>query len=568
MFKRYLVLLLLLVLLSVPVFQMVQAQTTGGTAVLAYYQEPELLNANIRTQTVANIWGAFMERGLLQVLPSGEFAPDLAVSVPSVADGTVSEDGLTITYNLKEGIVWSDGDPFDCDDVVFSYQAATDPDGGSVNASNYADIGSVNCLDPYTVEVVFNQFYAPYLTLFDVMFPSHIGLDTSMQTEWEYNRFPDPVLGPFMMEEWISGDNATLVRNEMYEYWESEGRPYLDAVVLRVVESREVGKQLLISGEVDFVWDLVEADLPLLEGIDGIRLNSVPGLGTERLLLNLRDPEAYAPSAAQLREDPMWHWALGDVRVRRAIELGIDKQAIADNLLYGLVTLGTTEYNLGWAAGNVAPSEFNPDAAMALLEEAGWTDEDGDGVRECHGCLYAEEGRALRLKYQTTSGNALREQAQQVILQNMSAIGVEFYLENVPSAELFASYSSGAFRKIGNFDILMYTTSGGVDPHGQMLGYYASESIPSDENGGSGFNYSRLVNDEIDAQLAIAGSSPDLEVRRAAYQRVAELLDEEKSMIFLYDRGEIVGLSTAFMGYEENIWTANNWNSDMWWLDI
>lgn len=564
MSKRYLILLLLLALVIVPV---THAQKQGGTAVLAYYQEPEMLHPYVRTQTVAGIWGTYMERGLIAVLPSGEYVPDLTTEVPSIANGGVSEDGLNVTYHLKDNIVWSDGDPFDCQDVLFTYNAIMDPDSGSVFKSDYENIASVSCPDPFTVEVVYSQFYAPFLGLFGQILPSHIGLDISKQSEWTYNRFPDPVLGPFKMEEWVSGDHATLVRNENYEYWASEGRPYLDSLILRVVESREVGKQLLISGEVDFVWDLVEADVPTMEGIDGIVINSVDSHGTERMLLNMRDPELDAPSPTQLRENPSWHWALGDVRVREAIQLGIDKQVIVDNLLYGLPTVGTAEINLGWAAVDIPPSEFNPDKARALLDEAGWTDQDGDGVRECHGCLYAEEGRPLRLKYQTTSGNALREQSQQVVISMMADIGVELYIENVPSSELFGSYANGAFRKHGNFDIIEYSTSYDLDPHSHVYTLYDSSQMPSDENSGGGQNYSRMIDDEIDAQLEIAGSTPDLDVRRAAYQRVAEIVAQEVPIIYLYNRARVNGLSADFRGYEENLWMSNSWNADEWWLD-
>jgi len=557
----------MLVLLSIPAFQIVHAQTQGGTAVLAYYQEPELLLPYVSTQTVAQIWERFMYRGLVDTNPAGEYIPDLAVEVPSVKNGGVSEDGLTITYHLKDNIVWSDGDPFDCEDVVFTYDAIVYPDGPAASKNGYTDIASVTCPDPYTVEVVYKQFYAPFLGLFGTIIPSHIGLDLADQTDWPLNRFPDPVLGPFKMKEWVSGDHATLVRNENYEYWASEGRPYLDALILRVVESREVGKQLLISGEVDFVWDLSEADQPALEGIDGIRLNAVPGVGTERLVLNWRDPEIDALTADQIREDPHWHWALGDVRVRRAIEAGINKQEIVDNLLYGLATVGTTELNLGWAKTNIEPSVYDPDLARQLLEEAGWTDTDGDGIRECHGCLYAEEGRVLRLKYQTTSGNALREQSQQLIVARMREIGIEFYLENVPSAELFGSYASGAFRRHGHFDIIMFTTSPSVDPQNFIANRFSSVNIPSELNGGSGDNYYRWVDDELDSLVELAGSTPDQDIRRDAYQKIAEMAKDQVPMIYLYDRAEVVGLSSDFMGYEENIWANAGYGSDKWWLD-
>jgi peptide/nickel transport system substrate-binding protein len=538
----------------------------GGTLVMGFYQEPELLNAFIRTQTIAGIAGDFMERGLTYVLPDGTRVPDLVVEVPTVQNGGVSEDGLTITYRLKENVVWSDGDSFDCEDVKFTYETIMHPDSGAVSTGGYEEMESVECPDPYTVVVKYSTFYAPYLTRFGVILPSHIGLDPAMMTEWDYNRNPDPVLGPFMMEEWVSGDHMTIVRNEKYEYWATEGKPYLDAIVLRWIESREVGKQLIQTGELDFVWDLIEADLPAAQTWEGVVISAPPSTGTERLLLNLVDPTLDAPCVEYLRENPSPHWALGDPKVREAIEVGIDKNAINDKLLYGFAKVGTTELNLGWAQPQIPESPYDPEQAKTLLEEAGWTDEDGDGVRECHGCPYAEEGKVLKLKIQTTSGNALREQCEQVILEMLADVGIELYIENVPSSELFGSYAGGAFRKHGQFDILMYTTSYGYDPHTHMQGYYGSDNIPCDDNSGQGYNYARWIDDEADAALAIAGSSPDLKVRADAYVKVAERIAEGRPHIYLYDRGDIDLLVEDFMGYNMNIWESVSWNADEWWI--
>ncbi len=538
----------------------------GGTMVMGFYQEPELLNDLVRTQTVADIAGAFFERALLGVSLAGEFVPDLAKEVPTVQNGGVSEDGLTVTYHLTEGNVWSDGDPFDCQDVVFTWEARVHPESGAVSTSGYADMESVTCPDPYTVVVKYSKFYAPYLMLFNSHLPSHIGLDLAKMQEWEYNRNPLS-LGPFVLEEWVSGDHMTIVRNEKYEYWETEGKPYLDAIILRWIESREVGKQLIQTGELDFVWDLIEADLPEAEKWEGVKISAPPSTGTERLLLNLRDPELDAPCKEYLEENPSWHWALGDPKVREAIELGIDKQTIVDKLLYGYASVGTTELNLGWALPVIPKTSYDPAKAKALLEEAGWTDTDGDGIRECHGCPYADEGKMLKLKIQTTSGNALREQCQQVLMEMMEEIGIQFYIENVPSSELFASYSSGAFRKHGQFDILMYTTSYGLDPHSQIYGYYSSDNIPCDDNSGQGYNYSRWIDDEADEWIQIGGSSPDVAVRKDAYQKVAERIAEGRPHIYLYDRGDIDLLREHFMGYDMNIWLEVSWNAEEWYIE-
>ncbi len=544
------------------------ADKQGGTLVLGFYQEPELLNPAIRTQTVADWAGDFMESSLLAVSPDGEYYAQLAEEVPTVQNGGVSEDGLTIKVKLKKGILWEDGDEFTCDDIVFTWKTIMDPNSGSVSTSGWEDVESVTCEDDYTVVIKFAEFYAPYLAMLTAApFPSHLGLDPAKMQEWEINRKPLS-LGPYKLEEWVSGDHMTLVRNENYWLWESEGKPYVDTIIMRWIESREVGKQLIQTGDLDFVWDLIEADIPEAQTWEGVVISNPASTGTERLLLNLRDPELDAPCVDYLRENPSPHWALGDPKVREAIELGIDKNLIVDKLLYGLATVGTTELNLGWAKADIPPSEFNPEKAKSLLEEAGWVDQDGDGIRECHGCPYAEEGKVLKLKIQTTSGNALREQCEQVLMEMMKNIGIELYIENVPSSELFASYASGAFRKHGQFDILMYTTSYGIDPQSHVEGYFASYNMPCDDNSGKGYNYSRWIDDEFDAAIQEAGSSPDLEVRAAAYQKAMERIAEGRPHIYLYDRMDIDLLREHFKGYVANVWTSTgSWNADEWYIE-
>ncbi len=280
----------------------------------------------------------------------------------------------------------------------------------------------------------------------------------------------------------------------------------VDKIIARIIPSREVGKALITSGEIDVLWDLTEADVPEFEDNPDVTVNAKAGLGTERLLINLADP------AIDATDDPLNnpHPLLGDLRVRQAIQYGIDKQFLVDELLFGQTNVGVSELSLGWSKCDIADSEYDPEKAMALLDEAGFTDEDGDGVRECNGCMYAEEGTPLSLKYQTTSGNQLREESQQLVLGMMDEIGVEFNIENVPSSELFGSWASGAFRKHGDFDILMYTTSDTIDPQSQMDGYFHKDKMPTEANGGNGFNYSRWVNDEASAAIEAAGATPDL----------------------------------------------------------
>jgi len=525
--------------------------------IFALYQEPELLNPYIATQTAAGEANSFIIEGLLNVDPDGNRFPVLAQEVPSIENGLVSEDGLIVTYNLAEGIVWSDGEPFTCDDVLFTYEAVTNPESGAVSTTGYDQIASVECTDELTAVVTFDEFYAPFLALFSAIMPRHATGDPVDMVNWEYNRMPIGT-GPFTLAGWDSGDQLRMEANENYRDYPD--KPLVDRVIIRIIESREVGKALITSGEIDILWDLTEADTPDFADNPSVVANITSGAGTERLLLNLADP------ALDATDDPINnpHPLLGDLRVRQALQFGTDKQLLVDELLFGATTVGVSELSIGWAKCDIATAEYDPEQAKALLDEAGFTDEDGDGVRECNGCELAEEGTPLRLKYQTTTGNQLREESQQLVIEMMKAIGVEFYIENVPSDELFGSWANGAFRKHGNFDILMYTTSDSIDPQSQMFGYFHSSQIPLETNGGTGFNYSRWINADADAALEAAGATPNEAERVAQYQIACEAIDAELPHIYLYDRSEVHLSRSNILNFQVNTWNNQTWNAADW----
>ena len=178
--------------------------------------------------------------------------------------------------------------------------------------------------------------------------------------------------------------------------------------------------------------------------------------------------------------------------------------------------------------------------------------------------MYAEEGTPISLKYQTTTGNQLREETQQLVVIMMREIGVELNIENVPSSELFGSWSNGAFRKHGNYDILMYTTGPGIDPQSHMFGYFHQDQMPLEANAGTGFNYSRWVNAEASAALEEAGATPDEAVRKAAYQVVCDAVAEELPHMLLYNRGDIHLSRSNVINFDVNPWDNQNWNAAEW----
>src|SRR5436853_5316018 len=150
-----------------------QAPHRGGAVTMALYQEPELLNPYLATQTASLEVAILTVEGLLGVNPKGEYYPQLAAEVPTPANGGVSQDGKTITYRLRSGLTWSDGHPLTCDDVKFTWEAIVAPKSGAVTTSGYDQIQAVDCPNAQTAVVRYKEYYAPALSRFRCNLPRH-----------------------------------------------------------------------------------------------------------------------------------------------------------------------------------------------------------------------------------------------------------------------------------------------------------------------------------------------------------------------------------------------------------
>ncbi|MBI5301553.1 MAG: peptide ABC transporter substrate-binding protein [Chloroflexi bacterium] len=529
------------------------APKRGGKVTMAVWQSPITLNTLLGTQTVMDEVLVFLQEGLSKVEPDGKRVPALAKEIPTVQNGGVSADGKTVTWKLKEGLVYSDGKPVTCADFQFTLQAWMTPGVGVVSTTGYQDVDKVDCPDPNTIVIRFKNFYAPYLTLFgNDLLPKHATGDPKDMTKWEFNRKPIGT-GPFKLDEWVADSHIVLSRNPNYR---EKDKPYLDQVVIRIVPSSEVAMQLLSSGEVDIMWNNTEADFPLLEKMTGVKISDPLQIGGERLFLNMAENKD--PS------DPKKpHPILSDVKVRQAIEYGINKQRIIDKLLFGKAKPGTNEINAGFfQCADFKPRGYDVAQAKKLLDEAGWVP-GSDGIRVAKGSKTAPDGTRLRLKYSTTSGNKLREDSQVLVVEDMKAIGVELYIENAPSSVVIGSWDGGSPRRHGNFDIIMYTTNASIDPHGQMLNLFYSKNIPSETNKG-GVNYTRFNDPQVDSLLDKAGAEPDINKRRDLYCQVAKIGQETTNMIYLYQRLDMDSYRDRLLGWVPNAWDNNGWNADLW----
>jgi len=531
------------------------APKRGGKVVIALWQSPATLNGFLNTGQPMEETLVFIVEGLLQTMPDGTYGAVLAKQVPTVQNGGVSADGKTVTYQLKDGVTWSDGSAFTCDDVKFTWQAVMTPNVGITSTTGYSDIESVECPNATTAVVKYKTFFAPYLRLFDRILPKSAG-DPKDMKNWVYNRKPLGT-GPFKLDEWVVDDHVTLSRNEKYR---EPGKPYLDQIILRIVPSTDVALQLLSSGEVDVMWKPTEDMIPQLEKMTGVKYTTPARPGGERLFLNLAENKN--PS------DPTKpHQILGDVKVRLAIGYGINRQRIVDGLYSGKVPLGTTELTSGFfnCSDKIQGYAYDVEKAKKLLDDAGWVP-GSDGIRVAKGAKYAPDGTRLRLKIMTTSGDKARESAEVLLLEDMKKIGVEFFIENAPSAVVVSgTWDQDAPRRRGNFDIIQYGPTPGNDPHERMVEYWASWQIPTDKNKG-GTNMTRFNDPQADAWLTQAASEPDIAKRRDLYCKVLQLTYDQANMIFLYTQTRMHAYRDRLQGWVPSSWSALGWNGAEWWV--
>jgi peptide/nickel transport system substrate-binding protein len=531
------------------------APKRGGKITMAIWQSPTTLNPLLGSQDVMNEVLIHVLDGMLRQLPDGSFAPNLAKEVPTVQNGGVSADGKTITYNFKPGVLWSDGTPFTCDDFKFTWQARMTPGVGIISTTGYTEVETVECPNPTTAVVKYKNFYPAYLNLFDRILPKSAG-DPKDMKNWAYNRKPIGT-GPFKVQEWIADDHITLVRNENYR---EKDKPYLDQIVVRIVPNVDVGLQLIASGEVDMLWSIPIDNTPQMDKMPSVKYSSPPRDGGERIFFNMAENKDPADPTKP-------HMILGDVKVRQALALAVNKQRIIDQLLYGKVAPLPGELNNGYYnCTDIKQYPYDIAQAKKLLDEAGWVP-GADGTRVSKGAKFAPDGTRLRLKYSTTSGDKLREDTQTLVMQDFKAVGVEAYIENAPSSVVIGTWEANSPRRHGNFDLIQYSTNVNPsdEPIGGLTNSFATASRPSEQNKG-GQNVSRFSDPKVDALLKQAQSEPDQAKRKTIYCQIGQIVNDAYPAIYLYQAGRAYAYRDRLQGWIANGNNRMGWNAQDWWL--
>lgn len=517
----------------------------GGSINYLIYEDPDTLNPIIGGTSIAlQVITAILEP-LAETLPDGAWNPILAEEIPTLDNGGVSEDLLTITWKLRSGVTWSDGTPFTSDDVKFTWEAASATDGGSIVASEFALITGIETPDDTTVVITYSEFNSGYIDQFKYVLPRHATGEIADMMNWDFNRAPIGT-GPFVFEEWSSASHVTVVKNDTYR---EEGKPYLDAINFLIVPAEESRTAQMVEGDAHIMLWPGSETRDAFEASDLAKTRTAPGIWVQALFFNLSEPFDGDPTAASP------HPLFGDVKVREAIGMAINRDRIVNEILND-TTLIDSLFSVGWINSSVDPWVYDPEGAKALLEEAGWT---GDNIRSKDGV----EAKFVCNGYTNFTPNELTQLA---IQEDLAAVGIEMSIENQDFAVIFGTWADEAPRMTGDYDAMFYDTGFFIEPHQTIRRGYHPNSVPAADNP-SGANYWRWVREDVGEWIDAAGSTPDIEERRENYQNVATALREDVVNIPIGRFTEGSAYSTKLHGYIVSTWEYSTWDCENWWLE-
>ncbi len=524
-------------------------------------EDPPSFNATMTDTGYDALVMELVMLGLADIDPNGNVFPELAAELPTVENGDVvldEENGtMDVTWKLRTDVQWADGTPVSAEDVVFTYQAIVNPETGSwIQGIDYVD--GVEKIDDHSVVIHYNTIYPGYLTQFGgeqmVIWPAHYCDPTQGFASWDCASNPLSN-GPYLLQEWVVGDHLTFVYNPDYH---EKGKPSIKQIIVRIVPDQSVRKQMLINGDADLDMWTTEGMVSELKSAPNVAVNPSPnGRFVMRLFFNLAAKGTTDPAATP-------HPILSDVRVRRAIRMAVDVDTISKEFFYGIAQPVWTEFfRPPYNTCNIPRPVYDPQAAAVLLEEAGWSDQDGDGTRECHGCQTAEEGYKMEMEFITYAeyGEPL-ELTQQYIAEKLGELGIKLNLSIVEGSVLWAYVADGGIEQSGNFDMDIWDDGYySTDPTDFLWSYYASDAAVPD----SGYNYGRWMNADFDALLGEVYTL-DEPSRQQAFCQMAEIFEAEVPIALLFTTITADAHSTRLQGVQSTTNDLVTWNAADWML--
>ncbi len=534
-----------------------------GQVNILYWQAVSIMNPFLSSGTKDIEAASLVLEPLARFDETGQITPYLAEDIPTLENGGISEDLTTITWTLKEGLLWSDGTPVTAADAVFTWQYCTHPEGGCAQSPNFGGVSNVEAVDDRTIRITFAapQPY-PYGPLVGGQSPL---LQAAQFADCLGARAPEctdanfmPIgTGPFVVTDFKANDVVTLEANPNYR---DPAKPAFQTVVLKGGgDAASAARSVLETGEFDYAWN-AQVEPEILDAMAAAgRGEVISSFGTlvERIHVNQTNPDPALGDTRSTTEHP--HPFLTDPNVVKALSLAIDREILVET---GYGAAGQVTCNLVPAPDyNASPNNDwcktqDLDEANRLLDEAGYA-RGSDGIRE-------KDGVRLSVLYQTST-NSVRQAAQALIKQWWEEIGVETELRNIDAGVFFGA-DPGSPDTLQKFyaDVEMYANNfDGTDPE-RYLGDWVCSEIPRPETQWQGGNTSRFCSEEFDALHAEMGKTAGQEARAEIAIRLNDMIVNSASFIPLIHRGRVSVKSNTLGGVLLNSWDSELWNAADW----
>jgi len=475
----------------------VEVPVSGGTYVEGVAGNPRMINpilchANPVDRDIASL----VFSGLVRAKTDGTIVPDLAER------WDISPDETIYTFYLRKDVTWHDGAPFTADDVVYTLTSIQDPDyaGAAFLAEMWRNV-VIQKLDVHTVRFVLREPFTPFLDFATVgILPAHIlgGIAASDLPSATFNATPIGT-GPWKIEQ-VSARSVSLVPHRAYYRADESNGPFLDRITFRFYPSLAAVYEAYTRGQISGISRVLPEHLEFVRQDPNLTLYSAPLSGYTLVFLNL-DRALFQDRA-----------------VRQAIMWALDRQALVDEVLYGQgIVLDTPILPNSWAYDpDAATYHQDTQKARAVLEEAGWLDPDGDGLRS-RGAVQ------LAFTLATNEGDAARLAMIERIAEQLAEIGIKVETTVVPWDELVQEQ-----LRRRRYDAIL----GGwesLPPDPDPYAYWHSTQVSED-----GLNFCGYINPDADRLLETARATTDLALRRDLYYRFQRLFDEDVPAVLLY----------------------------------
>jgi peptide/nickel transport system substrate-binding protein len=536
----------------------------GGTIIIGDWQEANQFNPFYLGQvTEANVASAAWA-SLVTLTHDYKYAPDLAKEIPTTTNGGVKVpgdggDAMTVTWTLRDGLKWSDGQPLTCDDFKYAQEWVLDKDNSGIGTiSGYQAISKLDCTSDTVMVWHFPKIYEGYITLAVAPLPRHFLKDFPIKDQVTGAGFrPNeikkmPVSGAFKFDTVTPGAELRLVKNPNYLSWKTGKPAHLDSLVWKWYGDADAMIAGYKAGEVDFATDLQDSDIPKVQDL-GDQVSAIPALLYEFLRPNWSAAECSHNPTVQDRGTGC---PMADSAMRQAISFAIDKNAINTRLLGGTVQIANTNISPGaWFFADQPPATYDPEKAKSILDAAGWVP-GADGIRE-------KGGLKAKIELCTTS-RQVRQDTLALIAGWLRDVGIEGVPNPVDPANIFADYNTATrdtpcALSHSNFDLAEHAFSSSIDPLGNYFSYHSSQFEPK------GVNDAQVKDPDIDKSMDDVQNSVDFTVIKAAMAQFQKVYVEKTVEIPLYYRKNVELAGPKLGNFFANPTQAGpTWNAVDW----